>query len=176
MDLKKKLNLGQSRMQTNEIVGYVDGSPIRFKQLVNIYLGGPYKITQRAAWSLSICVERWPYLADPHLKSLISFLGNTDSHDAVKRNTMRLLQFVEIPKRYHGDIATLCFNFLGDRSVAVAIRVVSMTVLYNIIDGKPELQRELKLILEDQFHFASAAFRSRAMKILDEFKKAKIKT
>src|SRR5687767_3237480 len=123
MDLKKSLNLGHSKLQTSEIVGYVGGRQDRFNKLVKVYLEGPYRITQRAAWPLSICVEKWPYLADPHIKNLIFFLEKTVVHDAVKRNTVRLFQFIEIPKRYHGKVATLCFNYLQDRKVAVAIRV-----------------------------------------------------
>ena len=73
MDLKKKLNLGHSRLQTNEIVDYVNGSPDRFNKLINVYLNGPYRITQRAASPLSVCVERWPYLVDPHVKTLLKF-------------------------------------------------------------------------------------------------------
>ena len=41
MDLKKRLDLGQSKTQTNEIVDYVNGIPNRFKELVEVYLKGP---------------------------------------------------------------------------------------------------------------------------------------
>ncbi len=58
MDLKKRLDLGQSKTQTYELVDYVNGIPNRFKELVEVYLKGPYRTTQRAAWPLSICVEK----------------------------------------------------------------------------------------------------------------------
>jgi hypothetical protein len=166
MDLKKRLNLGQSKKLALEIVDYVNGSPIRFKELVKIYLNGPYRITQRAALPLSYCIEKWPYLIDSHWKKIIHFIEKPEAQDAVKRNTMRLLQFVDIPKRYHGAVAGLCFRYLQDPKVAVAIRVFSMTVLDNIINDQPDIQKELKLILEDQMPYGSAAFKNRAMKIL----------
>src|SRR5688500_2686004 len=112
MDLKKRLELGQSKLQTGEIVEYVNGRPNRFKLLLEVFLNGSYHITQRAAWPLSICVERWPYLIDSHLKTLLDFLDKPRIHDAVKRNTVRLFQFIDIPKRYHGKVTALCFEYL----------------------------------------------------------------
>ena len=158
--------MGQNKAQTCELVDYVNGKPNRFKELVDIYLKGPYRITQRAAWPLSIAVEKWPYLIDPHLKNILKFLRKKEVHDAVKRNTMRLLQFIELPKRFRGEVADLCFMYLQDPKVAVAIRVCSMTVLQKVIQDQPDLKTELKMILEDQLPYGSAAFKNRAMKVL----------
>jgi hypothetical protein len=168
MDLKKRLELGQSKLQTGEIVEYVNGRPNRFKLLVEVFLNGSYRITQRAAWPLSICVERWPYLVDPHIKPLLNFLHKPGIHDAVKRNTMRLLQFIDIPKRYHGKVAALCFEYLEDRKVAVAIRVCAMTVLGNIAIHHPEMKKELRLIIGDLLPYGTAALRSRGVKVLKQ--------
>jgi len=173
MDLKKRLDLGQTKTQTDELVDYVNGIPNRFKKLVEVYLKGPYRTTQRAARPLSICVEKWPYLIDPHLKKLLDRLQKPGIHDAVKRNTMRLLQFIDIPKCYHGQVADLCFEYLQNPKIAVAIRVFSMTVLSNVIEGQPEMKRELKLILEDQLPYGSAAFKSRGIKVLKKIMEAK---
>jgi hypothetical protein len=173
MDLKKRLDLGQSKTQTNEIVDYVNGIPNRFKELVEVFLNGHYRTTQRAASPLSICVEKWPYLIDPHLKKLLDHLGNPRAHDAVKRNTMRLFQFIDIPNRYHGRVVDLCFEYLRNPKIAVAIRVFSMTVLANVIDDQPDMKKELKLILEDQLPYGSAAFKSRAGKVLKKIMNGK---
>ena len=98
MDLKKMLQKGHSKAHSNAIAYYIGNNANRFKALVEVYLNGPYRITQRAAWPLSICVERWPYLIAPHLKRILDYLHEPDIHDAVKRNTVRLLQFIDIPK------------------------------------------------------------------------------
>lgn len=168
MNLKKRLELGQSKSQTNEIVEYVDGRRDRFNLLVEAYKKGPFRLTQRAAWPLTICVKKWPYLLDPHFKTLLEFLHDPHVHDAFIRNTVRLLQFVDVPKRFQGEVADCCFRYIQDRKVAIAIRVFSMTVLNNITRGMPELRNELKLILEDQVLQSSAAFRSRGRKVLKE--------
>lgn len=171
MDLKKRLELGHSKMQTCEIVDYVNGRPNRFKELIEVYKKGPYRITQRAAGPLSKTVEKWPYLIDPHIKELLNFLRKQGVHDAVKRNTMRLLQFVDIPKQHHGQVADLCFEYLQNPKVAVAIRVFAMTVLTRIIREQVDLKRELRLILEDQLPYGTAAFKNRGLKVLKELTK-----
>lgn len=152
--------------QTNKIVRYVGKDPGRFKSLIDIYLEGPYRVTQRASWSIGKCIETHPPLVGPHLKRLLDFQTKPGVHDAVKRNTMRLLQYIDIPKRNHDQVLSLCFNYLQEKNLAVAIKVFSMSVLTGIIRDKPELQQELRIILEDQFHYSSAAFRSRARKVL----------
>ncbi|HYG18664.1 MAG TPA: hypothetical protein VD816_07040 [Ohtaekwangia sp.] len=166
MDLKREILREHSRRQMLRIATYAGASPARFKALVSVYLAGPYRITQRAAWPLGTCVERDPALIVPHLKKILDFLKKPGIHDAVKRNTMRLLQFADIPHRYHGQVADFCFTFLSSKKEPVAVKVFAMSVLRDIAQTHPELKNELKLLIEDQLPYASAAFRSRGLKIL----------
>ena len=166
MDLQKVILKEHSRAQATKIADYVGDNTALFKELVEVYLNGPYKITQRAAWPLSLCVENYPKLIKPHLGRILAFLDKPGIHNAVKRNTLRLLQFVTIPKQYHGRVADICFNYLQDKKEPVAVKVFSMTVLSNIIINEPDLRRELRIILEDQLPYASPGYLSRARKIL----------
>lgn len=166
MDLTKALLKEHSKAQMTKIVDYVGQNKARFKVLVEVYLAGPYRVTQRAAWPLSYCVERHPSLVIPHLKRLLEFLNKPGIHDAVKRNTLRLLQYCELPKRLHGRVADLCFQYLQSKREPIAVKAFSLTVLQRIVEVQPELGTELKIIIEDQLPYASPAFRSRAMKVL----------
>jgi hypothetical protein len=171
MDLEKEILKEHSKRQAQKIVKYVGDNPVRFKNLVTIFLAGPYRITQRAAWPLAICVEQHPSLAAPHLPSLLKHLSKPGIHDAVKRNTIRLLQHIEIPKRLHGKIAELCFGYLTNNEENIAVRVFSMTVLETIAKENHELKRELRMIIEDHLPFASPAYLSRARKVLKNLSK-----
>ena len=171
MDLARTIGSEHSKSQCLKVADFVGNNPTRFKALIEVFFGGPYRLTQRAAWPMSICVERNPGLIIPHLNKLLSFATLPGAHDAVKRNTMRLLQFVEIPKRFHGKALDLAFAFLMNRKEAVAIRVFSMTVISNLTTDQPDLRRELCILLEDEMPFGTAAFRSRASKILRDEKK-----
>ncbi|HEY3403786.1 MAG TPA: hypothetical protein VGK59_10395 [Ohtaekwangia sp.] len=166
MDLTKEIRKEHSKTMAHKIAGYVGNNPTRFKALLNIYLGGPYRITQRAAYPLGVCAERYPELIMPHLSKLIHFVRKPGIHNAVKRNTLRMLQFIEIPGRYHGRIAALCFEYLQSKHEPVAVKVFSMSVLSAIVNKNRDLQKELRIILEDQMPFASAAYLSRARKVL----------
>ncbi|SHH80223.1 hypothetical protein SAMN04488109_5518 [Chryseolinea serpens] len=166
MDLTKALLKEHSKAQMTKIVDYVGQNQARFKVLVEVYLAGPYRVTQRAAWPLSYCVERHPDLVKPHLKRLLDFLNKPGIHHAVKRNTLRLLQYIELPKRLQGRVADLCFQYLQGKGEPIAVKAFSLTVLQRILEEQPELGSELKIIIEDQLAYASPAFRSRAMKVL----------
>jgi hypothetical protein len=170
MDLRKEILKTHSKAQTDKIINYVGNKPDRFKALLNVYLAGPYRVTQRASWPLSYCVQNYPELLKPHFKTVIDFLKKPDVHDAVKRNTIRLLQYVHIPKRFYGSVADLCFNALQNKKEPVAIKAFSITVLGKLVDNEPDLKNELKLILEEQLPYASPAFKVRAMRFLKSTK------
>ena len=170
MNLVKALLKEHSKAQCNRIVEYIGTDKDRFRELVDVFITGNYRINQRAAWPLSYCVEYNPELIKPHLKKLINNLKRADPHNAVKRNTVRLLQFISIPKSIQGVAAQVCFDFLQNRKEAIAVRVFSMTVLANIAKDQPALKSELKITIEDNMPCGSAGFVSRSRKILKELK------
>ncbi len=171
MDLTKEILKEHSKVQAHKLADYVGSSAPRFKGLVEVYLAGPYRVTQRAAWPLSLCAEKYPALILPHLKKLLDFLSKPGIHDSVKRNTLRLLQFIDIPKRNYGQVVELCFEYLQSKNEPIAVKVFSMTVLSKIMKDEPDLRNELKMIIEDQMPYASAGFVSRGMKVLKEIDK-----
>lgn len=166
MDLTRELLRAHTKNQATKISDYVSDSPARFKALVDIFLKGPYRITQRASWPLNLCIERHPALVKPHLKRILKLLQEPGIHDAVKRNTMRFLQFCTIPRALHGNVADLCFQYLESKKEAVAVKVFAMTVLSSLIENEPDLKKELRIILEDQLPYASAGFTVRAHRVL----------
>ncbi len=171
MKLIKLLLKEHSGANTDKIVLSIGCDPNKFNELIEAFLKGPYRITQRAAWPLSRCVQQHPELIQPHLKKVLHFLSKSDIHDAVKRNTVRLLQFIKIPRSLQGEVVTHCFHFLSNPSEPIAIRVFSMTVLANLTKENPELKNELIPIIEDYLPFGSAGFRSRGMRVLKELKR-----
>jgi hypothetical protein len=168
MDLKKEILKEHSKKQMLKIVDYVGDNPGRFKSLIEVYLAGPYRVTQRAAWPVGLCVERHPSLIRPHLKKILDYLRRPGIHNAVKRNTIRLLQFIDIPARNQGQVAALCFEYLESKKEPVAVKACSMIVLSRIVRNEPDLQKELRVLIEDQLPYASPGFRVRAMKTLAE--------
>lgn len=168
MNLMESIAKEHSKAQRDRIIKYVGSNQARFNRLISIFLAGPYRITQRAAWPLSYCVERHPELIRPHLRKILLNLGRPGITDAVKRNTVRLLQFIPIPKSLQGLAAQTCYRLFENQKEPIAVRVFAMTVLSNLASEQPELKRELRMMIEDQLPYASAGFRSRARKVLKQ--------
>lgn len=166
MNLVDVLLKTHSASQANKIARYVGKDPARFAALVAVFLEGPYRVTQRASWPLSKCVEKHPELIKPHLRLLLKKLKEPDLHPAVRRNAMRLLQFIHVPKNLQGMVADIGFSYLSDTREPVAVRVFAMTVLANMAKEIPELKNELIVMIEDQLPYSSAAFISRGRKTL----------
>lgn len=170
VELIEELLKEHSKRQCDKIVKYIGNDSTKFAHLIEVFLAGSYRITQRAAWPLSCCVEENSRLINPHLNSVLKFVEKPDASEAVKRNVVRLLQFIEIPKRNQGRVANICFNFFRDKDEAIAVRVFSMTVLANLSKEIPELKNELIPLIEDELPFASAGFISRGRKLLKQLK------
>jgi hypothetical protein len=168
VDLEQLIRAEHSKKQTDRIVRYVGNDKRRFATLIGLFLKGEYRITQRAAWPLSYCVREHPELIGPYFKPLLDNLARHDVHAAVIRNTVRLLQDVPIPKRYHGRVMNTCFEFLQSAEKPIAVKAFSLTILGNLARDYPDIRGELKLIIEEQWEHASPAVRSRARKILKD--------
>jgi hypothetical protein len=170
MNILQMLIREHSKAMCNKIVKYVGDSEERFGELIGIFLKGPYRVTQRAAWPLSCCVEQHPELIGPHLKGIIRNLDKPGLADAVKRNTLRLLQFVTVPPSLQADAVNRCFAFLHDRKQPIAVKIFSMTVIANISKSRPDLRKELAIAIEDQLPHGSAGFINRGTRILRELR------
>jgi len=168
MKLRDSILKEHSRKNCHRIVYWVGGIQERFDQLFQLFLGDDYRVVQRAAWPLSYCVEAHPRLISKHLGKLISNLKKQGLHNAVKRNSVRLLQFIEIPVGLHGDLMNICFSYIADPDEKPAVKAFSLGVLQKLSSKYPEIKNELKLIINERWEYESAAFRSRGRKILRE--------
>lgn len=166
MDIRQALTTEHSKQQTLAIVEFIGDDPKRFAELMKLFFAGEYRLTQRAAWPMNYCAERHPNLIQPYLPKLLDCLAREDMHDAVRRNVVRLLQYIEIPKRLTGKVYSQCVDLLDDIEQPIAVRVFAMTVAARIAQSEPDLLNELRLIVTKHLPHASAAFRVRAREIL----------
>lgn len=166
MNLREQLLKEHSRANCDKIVKWIGCDQKRFDELVSIFLNEEYRLVQYAAWPLSYASINHPQLVKKHFAKLVKNLKKPGIHDAVKRNTIRLLQHIEIPEKYHGDIMDICFSFIASPDEAVAVKAFSLTVLDRLSHLYPEIKNELKIIIEERWDYETAAFHSRARKIL----------
>ena len=73
---------------------------------------------------------------------------------------------MQVPQKYQGELMDICFGYIADPNEKAAIKAFSLTVLENLAKQYPEINTELKTVIEDRWDYETAAFRSRAKKIL----------
>ncbi|MEO8647702.1 MAG: hypothetical protein ABI539_00910 [Acidobacteriota bacterium] len=165
MDIKCALLEVHSKEQAIKIADYVGSDEQRFAELMKLFTGPVYRVGQRAAWPVSLCIERDPNLVQPYFPGLIKQIERDDAHIAVRRNVLRLLQFVAIPKRYQGRVFDLCYKLFADVSQTVAVRVFAMTVAADLANGDHHLMNELQLVAESHPQLATAGFQARVRRV-----------
>ena len=168
MNLREEILQEHSKAQCEKIVRWVSDSQKRFDELFELFLSDEYRVTQRAAWPVSYSVINHPGFIKKHFSRLITNLKKAGIHNSVKRNSIRLLQHVNIPGKFQGAVMEICFNYIQSPTEPVAIKAFSLTVLGNLSKQYPEILPELKLIIEEQLPHQTPAFKSRANKILKE--------
>ena len=171
MNIRSEILKEHSKPQALKIAKWIGKDASRFKELMDLFLFDEYRVVQRSAWIVSSCAENHPELIKPWMKKMLLKTQEKNVHDAVKRNVMRILQFVEIPKSLQGLAADIAFQFLANKNEAVAIRVFSMTVLLNLTHKEPDLKQELRLLIEENIPYEKAAFKSRGRNVLKSLSK-----
>src|SRR5258708_9407964 len=142
MNLHQLIAEEHSKQQCDRIVRYIGNNEERFAELMKLFFKGEYRITQRAAWPMNYCVRLHPGLIGPYFKPLLDNLSKKGLHVAVIRNTMRLLQDVEIPAKYQGRVMNACFDFIQSPTTPIAIKAFSLTVLEHLAKTYPDILPE----------------------------------
>jgi hypothetical protein len=169
VNLEREILKADFKDQAVFVANAIGGDEDMFAELMRLFFSNDIKTCQRAAWIVSHCAERNSWQIIPYIDKLVKNMYN-DITDATKRNTVRVLQFVDIPEELWGEIIEICFKYLVGKE-AVAIKVFSMTILYNLSLKVPEITNELKVTIEDQLPYGSAGFKSRGKKVLQQISK-----
>src|SRR5258708_15187059 len=141
MDLRETIMAEHSKANCNKIVNWVGSSQQRFDELFHLFLNSEYRINQRAAWPVSYCVIDHPNFITKHFSKLIKNLRKPGIHDSVKRNSVRLLQHIDIPKKFHGGVMDICFHYISSPDEPVSIKKFSFTILQKLFKKYPVIKK-----------------------------------
>ncbi len=170
-DIQAFLDDGHSKELRDQLVAYVGSSKSKMKQLMTYFFHDEWRYNQRASWAVARIASINPTLVDPYLAQMVNEL-DSPKHDAVKRNTLRIFEDIDIPKHIEGELLDKCMDYLVDTKQAIAIRCFSITVIDKIVQGFPELAPEIIEILNDQLDYPqSAGFKVRAKRTLQSLHK-----
>jgi hypothetical protein len=168
MNLREAILAEHSKANCTKIVNWIGNNQQRFDELFDLFIDNDPIVMQRAAWPLSYAATDYPRFIKKHFRELLKNLKKPGLHDAEKRNTIRLLQVIVIPEKFHGEVMDLCFKYIISPDEKPAVKAFSLTVLQNLSKQYPDIKQELKTIIETRLEFESAAFKCRAKKILKE--------
>lgn len=160
------LLLEHSKLQTMRIVHWIGRDADRLALLMQIFLGNVYCLTQRSALVVRYVGEQQPELMAYYYRSLVDALQHKLVHHAVKRSVLNVFEVIDIPDDCLEDLTDYCFHYLADPQEGIAIRCISMTILEKVCRHIPELKNELQLLIEEHLEFGTAAFKSRAKRVL----------
>jgi hypothetical protein len=162
MNLRNEILREHSKRQAEKLVKWVGDDPARFAELMRLFLTDEALVVQRAAWVVGNSGIDHPELLTPWNSKLIEYLKKPGTHPAVRRNIVRVYQFVPVPKRLQGKLVDICFRLLTSKDEPIAVKAFSMTILKHIALENPDLKSELILVVEEMLPYASAGIRARA--------------
>ncbi|MGB1247852.1 MAG: hypothetical protein ACPG4Z_03140 [Chitinophagales bacterium] len=170
MNLREEILAECSKEQWKKLSDWIGKDEARFADLMDLFFAGEYRVSQRSANVVAYCFDKHAFLLTPYLSKMVDYLENPP-HVSVTRNTVRILQNVDLPQELIGKAANLCFDFLAKHETPIAIKAFSMTILANICVQEPDLKNELILLIEEQMPYGSAGFKSRGRKTLEKLRK-----
>jgi len=147
MNIAEALRKEHTKALTLRIGKYIGRDRERFAKVVNLVLDKDAVIAQRAAWVLGTHGEKYPELIVPHLQRLLPLLSKP-VHPALKKNLVRVLQYLDIPSRYESSVVSKCFELIHDNNEAIAVKAFSISIISNLAKKYPDLMIELKAWLE----------------------------
>ena len=171
MKIQEALLQEHTKTNRQKIVNYVGADKKRFAELMELMLCAEYRLAQRAAWSVSYCVQRHKSLIDPWLEKMIQKLQEENIPDAVRRNSLRILQDMDIPERYAGSVYACCFRFIHTAKEAIAVRAYSLSIAAAIARTFPELKTELLHSAESLLHCGIPALEARSRAVCKQLTK-----
>lgn len=153
MDIEKQLSTETSRRNWDKVIAYIGQDEESFAELIRIFFTGESKTIIGSSQVVGSISEKQPHLILPYLAELVDYL-KSNPVDAVKRNSMRIFQFVDIPEEIEGELFDIALTYLKSIETAVAIKAFSMTALRKICEKYPELSQEvifqIEIIVKEQ--------------------------
>ena len=159
------LTADHSPRQTKAIIDYIGIDKAKFAELMDIFFGAEKRLAQRSSNAVNRLAERFPQLIAPHVKKLLAALDRSEISTTLKRNIIRLFQFIDVPPALAGKLYSRCLELIDDPSEPIAVRSFAMLAAARVAASNDSLLRELRLTVKRHLPSASCAFGKDARKI-----------
>jgi len=164
MDIRTQLLSELSRRNVDYTIFALKNNEDHFGELIRIILHEKDPLPMRASWVVEGITAQYPDMILPYMKDLIRKLRHF-THPGTLRNILKIFSRMDIDKKYHGQLADICFDWIAEEKKPVAVKVYAMQILARLIRIYPELKNELLELIDQQLPRSSAGFKSCARKI-----------
>ncbi len=161
MDIREFLGMHSSRLNADILADKIGEDPAVFDTVWEIMLEDRYPESMRAAWSISVFVEKHPHFIESRIPEITEILPGIKSV-SIKRCLLKLLTLLAVPEEQSGFLFDICFEIVESPSAEIAHKAYAMSILYNISEAEPGLKPELIALFESQLDDESAGIRSRS--------------
>lgn len=175
MNIRLELEQELSEIQIIKITEYACSTPTRFRKLMDCFFDPYHRMVLAASWILTKALELHEEMLAPYIPNLVEQITDPKNAKHLIRNSLRILERIQIPEPFHGVIMNTCFEFIQNPKTEIAIKAYSLTIIYQLSLVYPEIQEELKCIIEEQWDHETPAFKSRGRKILAQINKSRKK-
>lgn len=164
MDIRTQLLSELSRTNIDFTIQTLGNNKEHFKELISIVLTDKDPLPMRAAWVVEGITEKYPDMILPYMKDLIKNLRKF-THPGTLRNLLKIFSRMELHEKYHGILADICFDWMAEEEMPVAVKVYAMQILANLTRIYPELKNELFEVIDEQIPRNTAGFKAHAKKV-----------
>jgi len=167
-ELQEMINSMMSMQEAEWVAASALENPAIFTKLLEYSCGEDSKLAFRASWTLTKVGDRYQEIFDPYLNQLVDLVPSIEN-EGVVRCFLRILSLAGMEKldeKHQGLLADYCFAALNSGESAIAIKVYSMEIIYNLSVIYPQLANELAISVRILMEDGSAAIVSRGNTIL----------
>jgi 8-oxo-dGTP diphosphatase len=139
-----------------------------FLKLLQYSYSSEKQLAFRSSWVLTKVCDKFPEIIEPHLPEMVDSLQKIDN-ESVIRSFLRIISFtdpIKFSEKHRGILADYCFAALNSATSAIAVKVYSMEILYNLTVLYPQLANELASVIRIMMEDGTAALVSRGNSIL----------
>lgn len=173
MNIRVELEKELTKKQVNKITEYTCSTPNRFQKLMDCFFDSNHRMVLKASWVVIKSIPFHRAMLNPYISELVKQISKSKNQEHLIRNSLRILELIDFPEIYHGVVMNTCFEFIENPQTAIAIKAYSLTILYNLSCIYPEINDELKCIIEEKWDNETPAFKSRGKKILSQINRSR---
>jgi len=146
--LRTLLMAEMSKRNTLLIAQWIGADIERFDMLMKLVSLNEEPIARRAAWVATVEFPLRSELIQPHLPQIVQELP-LYKHTGTLRCMLKVLSEIDFPTSLDGELVNLCFDWVENAQMPLAIRALSMEILYRISIREPDLKQELLVLFRN---------------------------